>query len=118
MLTLSEEHVLCSSVETAMKLYTIGALGLLLAAPALFAQEPQTAQEAKKDMAGQKQDPLAVQGSGGEEWSKIKGNEKGYVTIADAQPNSWLALNFKNCDKDQDTKVTEAEYTKCQNPQR
>lgn len=101
-----------------MKLYTIGALGLVLAAPALFAQEPQTAQEAKKDMAAQKQDPLSVQGSGGEEWSKIKGADKGHVTMADVQPNSWLAMNFKNCDKDSDGKVTEVEYTKCQNPQR
>ena len=101
-----------------MKVYAIGAISLLLAAPLVFAQTPQTSQEAKKDMAAQKTDPLAVQGSGGEEWSKIKGNEKGYVTMADAPANSWLAMNFMNCDQDKDKKVTEAEYTKCQNPQR
>lgn len=29
-------------------------------------------------------------------------------------PNSWLAANFRPCDKDSDGKVTEAEYTACQ----
>lgn len=100
-----------------MKLYTIGILGLLLAAPAVIAQTQ--AEEAKKDnQTAQKADPLAVQGSGGETWDMLKGHEKGHVTMADAPANSWLAMNFQTCDKDQDKKVTESEYTKCQNPMR
>jgi len=101
-----------------MKLYTIGALGLLLAAPMAFAQTPQTSHESKKDMAAGKTDPFAVQGSGAEEWSKLKGHESGSLTKDQVAPNSWLALNFDTCDQDQDKKVTEAEYTKCQNPKR
>jgi hypothetical protein len=38
--------------------------------------------------------------------------------VGDAQPNSCLAHNFKNCDKDQNGKIKEAEYTMCQKPQR
>jgi len=101
-----------------MKLYTIGMLGVLLAAPVAFAQTPETAKDARQDMAGQKKDPLAVQGSGGVEWAMMKGHDKGFLTMQDAPANSWLALNFQSCDTDQNKKVTEDEYTKCQNPQR
>lgn len=43
-----------------------------------------------------------------------QGHENGYLTMQDAQPNSWLAQNFKSCDADKDGKVTQAEYAKCQ----
>ena len=39
---------------------------------------------------------------------------EGFLTKTDALPNSWLAMNFAKCDADQNGKVTEAEYTKCQ----
>jgi hypothetical protein len=61
-----------------------------------------------------KQDPLTMQGSAPEDWDMTKGHDKGYLTKEDAQPNSWLAQNFKSCDADHDGKVTQAEYTKCQ----
>lgn len=83
-------------------------------AASVVAQTPQTATEAKKDVSAEKKDPLAIQGSGPEEWTTAKGHDKGYLTKADALPNSWLAMNFVKCDADQDGKVTEAEYTKCQ----
>lgn len=98
-----------------LNLLCIAAIGF---AAGVAAQTPQTSTDAKDDMSAQKHDPLAIQGSGGDEWNALKGHEKGYVSETDAPPNSWLALNFKNCDKDQDGKVTEMEYTKCQKPQR
>ena len=55
-----------------------------------------------------------MQGSAPEDWSMLKGHENGSITMKDAQPNSWLAQNFKSCDKDNDGKVTEAEYTRCE----
>ncbi len=61
-----------------------------------------------------KQDPLTMQGSAPEDWTTVKGHEKGFLTAQDAQPNSWLAQNFKSCDKDHDGKVTQDEYTKCE----
>ena len=61
----------------------------------------------------QKQDPLMMQGSGPEDWTKAKGHDKGYLTMQDAQPNSWLAQNFKKCDKNNDGKITADEYDKC-----
>ena len=64
-------------------------------------------------MEQQKTDPLAMQGSGGDDWSMLKGHEKGYVEKMDALPNSWLEHNFASCDKNSDGKLTEAEYTKC-----
>lgn len=64
-----------------------------------------------------KQDPLTMQGSAPEDWTMAKGHEKGYLTKEDAQPNSWLAQNFKTCDKDGDGKITQAEYDKCQKRQ-
>jgi len=96
-----------------MKPY-ISALGMFLLVAVAYAQTPPTEEEAQKNMAAQAKDPLATQGSGGEDWSMVKGHEKGYLTAKDAPANSWLALNFKSCDKDRDGKITEAEYTKCQ----
>ena len=95
-------------------LLCIAALGF---AAGISAQTPPTADQAKKEMNAQKKDPLAVQGSGPEEWSMVKGHEKGFVMEADALPNSWLATNFKTCDEDQNGKITENEYTKCQKKQ-
>ncbi len=88
------------------------ALGLALVAP-LCAQTPTTSQDAKKDMNAQKQDPLMMQESAPAEWTKIKGHEKGYVTMEEASPNSWLATNFKPCDTNSDGKVTQSEYDQC-----
>lgn len=78
---------------------------------------PPTADEAKRDVANQKQDPLAMQTSSAQDWNALTGHDKGYVTRSDALPNSWLATNFSNCDKDQDGKVNEAEYDKCKHKQ-
>ncbi|HKE49777.1 MAG TPA: hypothetical protein VKB52_17055 [Rhodanobacteraceae bacterium] len=103
-----------------MKLRQIVSMNLLLAsalgfAGAASAQEtPPTSDQAKQEMNEQKTDPLMMQGSSGGEWSTIKGHDKGYLTKDDAQPNSWLAHNFANCDKDRDGKITEKEYMKCQ----
>jgi hypothetical protein len=100
---------------TASRILLIGAIGFL--ASAAWAQDtptPPTADQAKKEMQSNKKDPLAIQSSGPEEWSMLKGHEKGYVSKSDALPNSWLEHNFQKCDADQDGKVTEAEYTKCQ----
>lgn len=92
----------------------IVALGFVaLAAPA-FAQTPSTAQDAKKDMNAQKKDPLMMQESAPMDWTMIKGHDKGFITMDEAAPNSWLAANFKPCDKNSDGKITEAEYTACQ----
>lgn len=107
-----------------LNLLLIGTVGFAAASiaqtspPSDQEQTPPTSDQAMKEMGQQKKDPLAVQGSGGENWDALKGHEKGYVAMTDAQPNSWLAHNFKNCDKDQNGKVTEAEYTMCQKPQR
>ena len=79
---------------------------------------PPTSSQAKKEMQQNKQDPMMMQSSGGEDWSMLKGHEKGSIAKADAPKNSWIALNFTKCDADKDGKVTEAEYTKCQRPQR
>ena len=97
-----------------MKIRTlIVALGFVaLAAPA-FAQTPPTAQDAKKDMNAQKTDPLMMQESSPPDWATLKGHEKGFITLDDAMPNSWLAANFKPCDKNSDSKVTQAEYSEC-----
>ncbi|MGZ5165245.1 MAG: hypothetical protein ACXWCQ_32465 [Burkholderiales bacterium] len=98
-----------------MKIHTLSAaLGIpVLAAPA-FAQTPPTAQDAKKDMNAQKKDPLMMQESAPADWTMIKGHDKGFLTMDEAAPNSWLAANLKPCDKNSDGKVTEAEYTACQ----
>jgi hypothetical protein len=78
---------------------------------------PQTAEQAKRDVDNQKQDPLAMQSSAAQDWNTLTGHDKGYVTRSDALPNSWLATNFSNCDKDQDGKVSQAEYDKCKKKQ-
>ena len=112
-----------------MKFPSIFALALLTASAASFAQAtPPTEEESQmqnqknpenqQSVEAAQTDPHAVQGSGGADWSMMQGHEKGYLTKDDAQPNSWLALNFTSCDKDRDGKVTEAEYTKCQKPLR
>ena len=78
---------------------------------------PPTADQARRDVANQKQDPLAMQTSSAQDWNALSGHDKGYVTRSDALPNSWLAANFAICDENQDQKVTETEYTKCQKKQ-
>jgi hypothetical protein len=93
-----------------LNLLCIAAIGF---AAGVAAQTPPTSADAKKEMSSQKKDPLAIQGSAGEEWDQVKGHEKGYVSMTDALPNSWLAMNFTKCDTNQDSKVSEAEYTKC-----
>jgi hypothetical protein len=102
--------------NSASRVLLIGAIALM--ASAAWAQDttptPPTADQAKKEMQSNKKDPLAIQSSGPEDWSMLKGHEKGYVSKSDALPNSWLEHNFQKCDADQDGKVTEAEYTKCQ----
>ncbi|HEY0178483.1 MAG TPA: hypothetical protein VGC30_02495 [Dokdonella sp.] len=91
---------------------------LCATATAAVAQTPPTTSQAHHEVQQQKQDPLTLQGSGGDDWSMLKGHDKGYVTREDAPTNSWLATNFTKCDKDGDGKVTESEYEKCQKPQR
>jgi len=93
------------------------ALGLVVLAASAFAQTPPTSQDAKKDMNAQKQDPLMMQESAPADWAMMKGHEKGFLTMDEAAPNSWLAANFKPCDTNSDGKVTEAEYTACQKKQ-
>ena len=98
-------------------------LTLLIAASMGFAGAsiaqgtPPTSDQAKQEnqqMQQQQQtEPLGMQSSGAEDWSMLKGHEKGYVEKADALPNSWLQSNFASCDKNSDGKVSEAEYTKC-----
>jgi hypothetical protein len=106
--------------EDAMKRSSIWILSLLaVAATGAFAAEtPPTAEQAKQDVNAQKQDPLAIQTSSPEDWNMIKGHDKGYVSKDDALPNSWLALNFKSCDQDQDGKVSQTEYDTCRKAQK
>ena len=101
-----------------MKIQQIVLLNLLIAAALgcasmAGAQTPPTSDQAKDEMKAQMKDPLQMQGSSGGEWNTLKGHEKGFLEKADADPNSWLAHNFENCDKDMNGKVTEDEYTKC-----
>lgn len=101
-----------------MKFPSIAALALLVVSGAGFAQStPPTEEESqtqnKESVDAMQKDPHAVQSSGPEEWGMLQGHDKGYLSKNDAQPNSWLALNFTSCDKDSDGKVTETEYTKC-----
>jgi Flp pilus assembly protein TadD len=76
-------------------------------------QTPPTADAARKDMNANKQDPLAMQGSDAKDWATVEGHDKGFIAKDEALPNSWLALNFVNCDKNQDGKVDKAEYEDC-----
>ena len=101
-----------------MKFASISLLLALSASAAVYAQTPETSAQAKKDVAAQKQDPLAIQTSAPQDWSQLKGHDQGYVTKNDALPNSWLAQNFVNCDKDQNGKVTEQEYKDCKKHKR
>jgi hypothetical protein len=88
------------------------ALALVLISCCAFAQNPKSSGNNSSDP--NKQDPLTMQGSAPDDWTMLKGHEKGYVSKEDAQPNSWLAQNFKSCDKDSDGKLTQDEYTKCE----
>jgi hypothetical protein len=114
--TASEEHRMNTIRSiTASRVLLTGVIAIM--ASAAWAQDtptPPTSDQAKKEMQSNKKDPLAIQSSGPEDWSMLKGHEKGYVSKSDALPNSWLEHNFQKCDADQDGKVTEAEYTKCQ----
>jgi hypothetical protein len=76
-------------------------------------QTPPTAEAARKDMNANKQDPLAMQGSDAKDWATVEGHDKGFIAKDEALPNSWLALNFVNCDKNQDGKVDKQEYEDC-----
>ena len=69
---------------------------------------------ANPDLTAAEQDPSAMQSSAPEDWSMVKGHDKGYIAKTDALPNSWLAQNFVSCDADKDGKVSQAEYQKCQ----
>ncbi|MEP6483984.1 MAG: hypothetical protein ABJB01_06000 [Rudaea sp.] len=93
-----------------MKTKLLIALMLSFGATAAFAQSG----SANNPSDPAKQDPLTMQGSAPEDWTMAKGHDKGFLTKEDAQPNSWLAQNFKACDKDGDGKVTQNEYTACQ----
>lgn len=96
-----------------MKISSICLIAALAGTGAALAQTPETSAEAKKDVNAQKQDPLAIQTSSPEDWNTLKGHDKGFVAKSDALPNSWLAQNFKSCDKNQDGKVTQEEYQDC-----
>jgi hypothetical protein len=96
-----------------LSIFTAG-LVLAFSMSALAAEQPPTTDQAKKDVKSQKQDPLAIQSSGSEDWTMLAGHEKGFVEKKDALPNSWLAQNFSRCDEDQNGKVSEQEYQKCQ----
>src|SRR5262249_55241767 len=73
----------------------------------------QATQENQQMQQQQQTEPLGMQGSGAEDWSMLKGHERGDIQKRDALPTSWLQSNFESCDKNRDGKVTEAEYTKC-----
>ena len=105
------------TLHTRMPLYLICAAALGFAAN-VSAQTPTADQATKQEeMSQKKTDAFAVQGSAPEDWSMIKGHESGSIAKTDALPNSWLAANFAICDENQDQKVTEPEYTKCQKKQ-
>jgi hypothetical protein len=93
-----------------MNMKAVVLMVMVAASPAAFAQSDP--KNNPSDPA--KQDPLTMQGSAPEDWDMAKGHDKGYLTMQDAQPNSWLAQNFKSCDENKDGKVSQAEYTKCQ----
>jgi hypothetical protein len=93
------------------------AIALALGTAALAQETPPTSDQAKQEnqqMQDQQQtEPLSMQSSAPEEWSMLKGHDRGYLEKSDALANSWLESNFESCDRDRDGKVTEAEYTKC-----
>lgn len=90
----------------------------LLLASVLLAAAPLAWAHGSTDDAKQKekarQDPYAVQGSGPHKFADLKGHEKGYLTLEDVEPNSWLAGNFARCDENKDGRLVEAEYDACQ----
>lgn len=100
------------------KIIIAASLALALPLSVAIAHEPTDPPSKDKashaDMDKAKQDPHAMQGSGPPTFDMLKGHEKGHVSLADAEANSWLATNFMTCDKDKDSKVTEAEYNGCQ----
>lgn len=101
--------------QNLLTLLIVAAMGF--AGVAIAQETPPTADQAKQEnqqMEQQQQtEPLSMQGSGPEDWSMLKGHERGYLEKSDAVPNSWLQSNFESCDKNRDGKVTEAEYTQC-----
>ncbi len=92
--------------------HSMSAISLALSGIFFSATVVQASPDDTKEKA--KQDPYAVQGSGPPTFDMLKGHDKGYVTLEDAEANSWLAGNFAKCDKDKDGKLTEAEYDACQ----
>jgi hypothetical protein len=55
-----------------------------------------------------------LQGSGPDDWSMLKGHDKGSISKTDALPNSRLAQNFTRCDTDKDGNISQAEDQNCQ----
>jgi hypothetical protein len=108
---LLRKNALQTRSHAMIKIAFFAAAAAMSLASSAFAQNPKSSNN-PNDPA--KQDPLTMQGSAPETWSMLKGHEKGYLSKEDAQPNSWLAQNFKSCDKDNDGKVTESEYTRCE----
>jgi hypothetical protein len=104
-------------MNTRQNLLTLMIAATMSFAGAALAQTPPTSDQAKQEnqqMQQQQQtEPLGMQGSGAEDWSMLKGHERGYLEKSDALPNSWLQNNFESCDANSDGKVSEAEYTKC-----
>lgn len=105
-------------MNTRQNMLTLLIAATMSFAGAAIAQETpptsnQATQENQQMQQKQQTEPLGMQGSGAEDWSMLKGHERGYLQKADALPNSWLQSNFESCDKNRDGKITEAEYTKC-----
>jgi len=102
--------------KTSLTLLIAVAMGFA-GATAIAQETPPTSDQAtqeNQEMQQQQQtEPLGMQGSAPEDWSMLKGHDKGYLEKNDALPNSWLESNFESCDKDRDGKITESEYTKC-----
>jgi hypothetical protein len=102
--------------KTSLTLLIAVAMGFA-GATAIAQETPPTSDQAtqeNQEMQQQQQtEPLGMQGSAPEDWSMLKGHDKGYIEKNDALPNSWLESNFESCDKDRDGKITESEYTKC-----
>jgi len=102
--------------KTSLTLLIAVAMGFA-GATAIAQETPPTSDQAtqeNQEMQQQQQtEPLGMQSSAPEDWSMLKGHDKGYLEKNDALPNSWLESNFESCDKDRDGKITESEYTKC-----
>ena len=102
--------------KTSLTLLIAVAMGFAGAA-AIAQDTPPTSDQAtqeNQEMQQQQQtEPLGMQSSAPEDWSMLKGHDKGYIEKSDALSNSWLESNFESCDKDRNGKLTEPEYTKC-----